>query len=89
MALQFKLKFTSPFDFSEIFFNYMPWFNKLRQSISCILEFAMVLSISCQFKAEVMFYAAVLTTLRYKGIRMTDMQATILKSLSDSWEAIN
>ena len=29
-----------------------------------------------------------LVTLRYKGIRITDMQATILKSLSDSWQAI-
>ena len=27
--------------------------------------------------------------LRYKGIRINDMQATILKSLSDSWDRIS
>ena len=52
------------------------------------MEFAMVLSCSCQFKAEHIFYGGVLATIRYKGIRMTDLQATILKSLSDNWEAI-
>jgi len=84
-----RLRFTTPCDYYQVLFDYLPWFFNLKEAITCVLEFVMILSVSCQYKAEKIFYASVLATLTYKGFHLSDIQTTILRSLSDSWESID
>ena len=48
-ALKFRLSYTTPYDYLDIFMARFPFFPKMRQALPIFIEFANVHSASCEY----------------------------------------
>ena len=70
--LNFKFKYTTPYDYIDIFMAKFPFFPKMND-------------ISCEYNAEEIFFGSVLALLEKSNAFLDNFQQNILKRLTDSW----
>lgn len=60
-SLSFVFRYTSPNDYLDIFMERFPFFPKFRKAIPKFIELAMMRPNACEYKAEELFFGAVLS----------------------------
>ena len=83
--LNFKFKYTTPYDYIDIFMAKFPFFPKMNDIFPVIIKLALLHHISCEYNAEEIFFGSVLTLLEKSNAFLDNFQQNILKRLTDSW----
>ena len=78
--LDFKLTYTTPYDYIQPFFETFPWLKTVRQAISDILTFAIGITKLSYDQSENIFYASFLAICELKQCKLTQIQKNIISS---------
>jgi hypothetical protein len=89
IALGSRLKYTTPFDYIDIFMTRFPFFPKMREALPLFIEFALMHPNACEFTAEEVFFGAVLAIFEVKDIHLNEFMGEVMTGLTDSWSNAN
>jgi hypothetical protein len=84
-SLSYVFRYTSPSDYLDVFMERFPFFPNFRPVLLKLIELALMRPNACSFKAEELFFGAVLALIKTKKQVLTPLQNTILLSMTDCW----
>lgn len=86
-CLNYELRYITPDEFKLDFFDRFPHYNKVfRYSLPKFIQLALLHPQACEFKAEEIFYGAVVTTIKKADIKMNDSKKITLLAMTNCWE---
>lgn len=85
LLLKFKLQFTTPYDYIDIFYEKFPWNINFKNALADILDLVLVLPFCASYSSEELFFGTVETILREKRLELSVTQKSVLAGMTDTW----
>jgi hypothetical protein len=85
LALKFGLKFTTPYDYIDIFSARFPWNSSIENALNQILDLAIALPFCAVYSSEEIFFGTLETIFQAKHMNLNPTQKNILLSMTDTW----
>lgn len=80
LAVNFKLNFTTPYDYAKPFFEYFPWLTQLKKIVPMIIDLAITLPQSASYSSEELFFGSFLAAVNIKQYQLNDIQQQVLEA---------